>query len=329
MEAGAPVRARWRVTTGDSVQTQPALADGVVYVTGTDGTLYALSADTGQPFWRFYLGPTFPSAPTVAGGTVYVGTADGRLHAIDAQQGLERWQFATAGPVFGAPAVDGAGVYVGTGEGFLHRVDAQTGSEVWRYEAGGMIEAAPRVQEGRVYVGSWNRTLHCVDAAQGKAVWTAPIGQNRYYSPAAATPLIHEGRVFVTSPDRNLYTLDAATGILLNRQDVKAYASLGQSADRLLIRALDGYLYAYQFDGVLCWKANLGWGWDTVPLPPVAVEGTLFVGSKQGSVFSLTSDGQLLWQYRLSDGLLLAPPAATTGLVVAGTMDGVITALEF
>jgi outer membrane protein assembly factor BamB len=61
----------------------------------------------------------------------------------------------------------------------------------------------------------------------------------------------------------------------------------------------------------------------------VAVDDTLLVGSKKGSLFALASDGQLLWQYRLSDGLLLAPPAATPGLVVAGTMDGVVTALEF
>jgi outer membrane protein assembly factor BamB len=35
------------------VESAPAVADGMVYITSTDGNLYALNANTGEKLWSF------------------------------------------------------------------------------------------------------------------------------------------------------------------------------------------------------------------------------------------------------------------------------------
>ena len=58
------------------------VANGIVYDSAEDGTLYALGAITGQMLASFPLGTATISAATVAGGAVYVGNYDQRLYAL-------------------------------------------------------------------------------------------------------------------------------------------------------------------------------------------------------------------------------------------------------
>ena len=63
----------------------PAVANGVVYVTGGD-TIFALEQATGKKLWRHNLAAFGAvSAPAVSNGIVYVG--DGALYALSAGDG--------------------------------------------------------------------------------------------------------------------------------------------------------------------------------------------------------------------------------------------------
>ena len=87
--------------------------DGVVYVGGTDGEVYALDAATGDERWRIRtLGAVYWS-PAVADGVVYVGSASATLYALDAATGDERWVLHwTQDPRVSSPAVVDDVVYV-------------------------------------------------------------------------------------------------------------------------------------------------------------------------------------------------------------------------
>lgn len=329
LEAGSNVRARWRVRLSDSVRTTPALTAQAVYVGGEDGSLYVLNRETGQLHWRFSTGSPLLSSPTVVGETVYFGSTNGTLYALDTALGQPRWQATVAGPIFSTPTVVNDRVYFGAGDGCLYCLDAGTGQEIWRYDVGALIEAQPLVEEGRVYVGSWNNRFSCLSAAEGRLIWQQEVGRNRYYSPAAAHPVALQQRIFVPSPDQSLYIFEAATGGRIGPQDAHAYDSIGVTPDAVLVRTLDGYLYAYDAEGVVRWRTAFGWGWDNAAIAPVFAAGRIFTGSKNGTVYALTSDGQPWWQYRLTTGFMFSTVAADDSLVVAGTMDGVVTALEW
>jgi len=72
-------------TVDDSPLYTPAVRDGVIYATSTDGHLYAVRRDCNpaacRPVWSTFLGAATSGAPVVAGDGVYAGDVEGRLHA--------------------------------------------------------------------------------------------------------------------------------------------------------------------------------------------------------------------------------------------------------
>jgi outer membrane protein assembly factor BamB len=54
----------------------------VVYIGSDDNNLYALSASTGAPLWNYTTGGSVESSPAVANGVVYVGSDDGNVYAF-------------------------------------------------------------------------------------------------------------------------------------------------------------------------------------------------------------------------------------------------------
>jgi outer membrane protein assembly factor BamB len=61
---------RWRVQTGGSVRSSPAVTATRVCVVSGDGYLYAIDRAAGQVIWSFRAGSTVDASPAVAGGLV-------------------------------------------------------------------------------------------------------------------------------------------------------------------------------------------------------------------------------------------------------------------
>jgi eukaryotic-like serine/threonine-protein kinase len=60
----------------------PVVASGVVYVTSSDETVHALSAQDCQKLCSHASGSLLQSAPDVANGTLYIGTGQGGQYAF-------------------------------------------------------------------------------------------------------------------------------------------------------------------------------------------------------------------------------------------------------
>ena len=77
----------WTASTGDSIESSPAVANGVVYVGSWDGKLYAFPASgcgypSCSPLWTASTGNLIDSSPAVANGVVYVNSRDDKLYAF-------------------------------------------------------------------------------------------------------------------------------------------------------------------------------------------------------------------------------------------------------
>src|SRR5262249_12721029 len=57
------LRKLWSLTTGDTVDSSPAVVDGVVYVGSQDDNVYALDARTGTQRWVFQTGSGVQGPP--------------------------------------------------------------------------------------------------------------------------------------------------------------------------------------------------------------------------------------------------------------------------
>ena len=73
----------WSYSTGDSVESSPAVVNGVVYVGSDDDNVYALDAATGTQLWRYTTVDSVESSPAVVNGVVYVGSDDDNVYALD------------------------------------------------------------------------------------------------------------------------------------------------------------------------------------------------------------------------------------------------------
>jgi eukaryotic-like serine/threonine-protein kinase len=187
-------RSRWRFRTeGTSlhsadfgfdrttIQSSPAVEQGIVYVGARDGFLYAVEATTGQLRWKMdHKVSWVNSSPAVYDGLVYAGSSDAHfVQAVDAATGEERWRVASSRIVWSSPAVDSATVYVGEGDGTLYALDRQTGAERWRYRVAGRIMSSPAVHAGRVYFGS-DDGVYAVNAAMGAPLVRAVFWDTTY-----------------------------------------------------------------------------------------------------------------------------------------------------
>ena len=133
-------------------EAAPIVVDGVMYVTGPNGYLWALNAETGQKLWEYKHEIPIDVAlccgnvnrgAAVARGRVYMATANGYLVALDARTGRLVWQTAFADVRAGesatlAPLVVKNLVLVGNSgaeygvRGHIDAIDATTGRRVWR-----------------------------------------------------------------------------------------------------------------------------------------------------------------------------------------------------
>lgn len=135
-----------------SFEATPIVVDGVMYVTGWDGYVWALDAATGEVFWRYRHSIPLDvplccgnvnRGAAVAEGKVMFVTANGRVVALDAETGAPAWEATFADVRAGesatlAPLVVKSLVIVGSsgGEygvrGHIDAFEIGTGRHVWR-----------------------------------------------------------------------------------------------------------------------------------------------------------------------------------------------------
>jgi len=134
-------------------EAAPIVVDGVMYVSGWDGYVWALDAATGQELWRYRHAIPLDvplccgnvnRGVAVANGRVYFATANGHVVALDATNGTRVWDMTVADVRAGesftvAPLVVKNMVIVGSsgGEygvrGHIDALDLGSGQRVWRF----------------------------------------------------------------------------------------------------------------------------------------------------------------------------------------------------
>ena len=138
------------------LEATPIFVDGVLYVTGNWGIVFAIDGKTGEELWTF--DPEVPGrwaryaccdvvsrGLSVWQGRVYAASLDGRLFALDAANGEVIWQVDTFTDrsipytITGAPRIAGKNVVIGNGgaeygvRGYVSAYDLENGQLSWRF----------------------------------------------------------------------------------------------------------------------------------------------------------------------------------------------------
>jgi outer membrane protein assembly factor BamB len=223
--------------TGAEVPFTPTLSGGFVFVTTSDGFLYAFSelcTRSCTPVWMADAGSSIPYPPTAADGFVFVGTHDGLLMAYPSgcSSGIEcapAWVGQVGSSVSSAPLVANGLVYEAdvTG-GRLVAFPVACGSAGARCTPRWTAAIGPKLDvigpllgrvhglvlaDGSVYVIGGDERLHAYDADTGRPLW---IGSPRGGCRCATrfdTPVVADGLVFaVLRGDLYAFPVGCSTG---------------------------------------------------------------------------------------------------------------------
>ena len=314
-ETVANLWVRWKYMFSDPLDNSPAVAYGIVYVSGYK--LYAFDATTGALLWANPASPMVWGAPAVANGIIYLSGDDGYLYAMDATSGANVWQQQLSVGVGTAPTVVNGVVYVRYGN--VYALDAGTGTILWKFvPPGGYGDSAPAVANGVVYFGAdYDNSLYALDAGTGTFLWKFTTGDWVDSSPAVAN-----GVAYIGSDDGNLYALNAATGALLWKYTTggKIESTPAVANGVAYIGSWDNNLYALDAGtGVLLWKYTSG---GIVVSSPALANGVVYVGSNDKNVYALdATTGALLWKHTTQGAISHSSPAVADGMIYIRSGD--------
>ena len=143
------------IPTKRGIEATPLVIDGIMFVTGSWSTVFALDARTGEELWAY--DPEVPKiwgknaccdvvnrGVAAWGDKVYVGTIDGYLVALNTSDGSGAWRVNTIDrdkpyTITGAPRIIKGNVIIGNGgaeygvRGYVTAYDAETGQQNWRF----------------------------------------------------------------------------------------------------------------------------------------------------------------------------------------------------
>jgi len=337
---------------------------------------------------------SFTASPTIVQGVVYIGGWDGVMYALRESDGTVLWQSetdpapgATYGPIIGSAAVakvDGRLLVIFGSGPKIYALDANNnGERVWVHQLGDPnkevnVQSSPLIWRDRVYVGmdvhdqsgdevdGVQGGLLRLDAATGKTQWKfAP--ERRLGQPASgcggvwgsptldtATGTVYFGTANCPAirdndklPMESVWALDAETGALRWRfvphappdedQDFGATPNLYVDANgRKVLGAgnKDGRYYALNpSTGKKLWSTKV-----TTPAPGVGgfigspavwhgkVFGTTAIGTPPGYHAIDGATGERLWDAPVDPSY--AASAVTHGVAFSGALDGVLKAYD-
>ena len=223
--ASCDTNVAWKFQTGKEVTSAPTVVDGVVYCGSTNGSFFALDAETGQLRWKFSAPYPISGKATVSANLVCIGSGN-VLYGLDKQSGQEKWHYAAKSyrPIFSldltdyhrsSPVIADGIVYYGDDWGNLNGVDLATGARVFQFTtaSGRPIRSTPVVSDNVVYFGDWEGEAYAVSLIDKKLRWTYRLENIRpYYGAIVSEFVIQDGVLYFGSQHEIFAPLDITTG---------------------------------------------------------------------------------------------------------------------
>ena len=331
------VKRTWRIDTGYTIASSPAVADELAVVGDAFGLVRAIDIKSGSTRWSFQTKGAVYSTPAAADSIVVVASTDGTVYGLRIKDGSRVWALHTPRPIVAAPVIESGIVYIGSSEGKFRALEAVSGKLKWEWTgARNYIETRPLVTDGLVVFGAWDEHLYALRDGTGELMWKWRGDKaGALLSPAACWPVSASGKIFIVAPDRKMTAVDSKTGTQIWRTgDWVVRESIGISGDgrRVYARSMNDAFYAFDTRAespVKVWETNAGFGYDINSAMLVEKEGVVFYGTKNGLLFALDGlTGRILWQHKIGNGILNTPVPLSAHRVLLTNFDGEMVLVE-
>jgi outer membrane protein assembly factor BamB len=321
----------WRARV-DSVKFSLGVAakNGRFYVAGTDGTVLALDAETGNEVWRADAKAPLAAGVGSDGRFASVATRNNEVVVFDA--GREVWRKRVPSRVVTPPLVAGERVFVMTVDRVVHAFDALDGRKLWSLQRPG--DALTLAQAGvlatyknSLLVGQGVR-LAAVDPLRGTLLWETPMASPRGTNEVERLadligPSLRIGdTVCARAFQSAVACVDASRGSVLWTRNVGGIDAVGGNTDVVV--------GADASDRITAWKtANGEVAWTNERLLNRALSGAAVVGKTvafgdfQGYVHFLSQDsGEMQLRLPTDGSPVVGTPVLSGQTMLVVTRNG-------
>lgn len=344
-------KAKWAIKVSDDGPTAAVVADDKVVFNTESCTLFVVDARSGKMLWSRWLGDPLMSQPAIADGVVYMAYpgGDGKHHliALGLADGETQFDRAIAGDIISAPVVDGDSVYLTTFDGTVYRYDRQSGKLAWQSKMS--ATSAPFVVNGQIHVAQ-GQTIRDASGLAGKeegfrtlSSSGQPQGDLKARKRARYLEAdVQEHSRYKMSQSAADATVGFGGGAPASAKSGEALGNIGQSTVRGLWEfqgsrplVIGGVNYNTQGDSVRAIEADSGKQlWEHklagdvarvgghLASPPAFAGGKLVVGATSGDVIGYDAkSGTELFRYGLREEIRFQP-VLVGGSIFVGTTRG-------
>jgi outer membrane protein assembly factor BamB len=292
---GAGGKVAWSYATGGKFNAAPLVQEGVVYVPGGDGTLYALDATAGKLLWKYEAKEELATTPVVADGKVLVASQSDALFVVEQKTGKWLWQYRRDTPSgftirgVSRPTVSGGVAFLGFSDGQLVALRVLDGTVKWERSLSSAgqfvdVDTTPVIDDsGWLFAASYKDGVYALDADTGDVKWhTVTQG---------VTQLTLSGEALFASGDQQVAALAGANGRWLWTLPIKGTAGRTPVLARgLLLVPTQGELL---FIDPLTGRQRAAWDpGQGVSAPPLWTGSALYVLSNGGYLYAMRLQGK-------------------------------------
>ena len=267
-----------------AVEASLLLSDSIIYIGNMNGTMLALSLNSGNEIWRYETDGQISGSANISNidGNKYIlfGSYDYFFYCLNATTGELVSKFESDYYINGAASVSGWNIAYGGCDAKVRIVDIKAGTETRQVELDIYVPSSPVYDGENLYVGDYNGTIYRITGPDTVKLFN-PAADNGSY---IAMPAIDKKYIIFSSVDNKIYCLNKT-------------------------------------DGHEVWSSLLG---DYCESSPVIAGNNIVICGKNGKVFLLDAkNGEILWTYDTGE-MISASPAVVSGRFYILTTKGTL-----
>ena len=362
----------WQIETGDDGPTAAVVEDGYVVFNTESCTVYTLEIATGKQVWSRWLGDPLMSQPAIAEGRVYMAYPgkDGSHHlaCLGLRDGKDLWDQKIEGDIIAAPILHEGSVYLTTLDGTLYRYGTVDGKLAWSEKRD--ATSPPWIWKDQVLVSQGRSAGDFAgkteSLALSKSSGSGPMTGMTFALEESKQPADYldstkqggtGGLALSAESSDDPQTLvkgqalaDAGVGFAVAPETAKLAAAEANLGVKTVCGAwayqgsrpsvIGNRSYAAMGDVLLCHDLRSGkilWKKSLKPekvveglrllAPPALANRRVFLSTARGEVLCLDGAGQVLWSVNVGEPIVFQP-TVMQGRVFVGTSGGHLVAIE-
>lgn len=303
---------------------------GRFIVAGTDGTVLALNAETGQEAWRASAGASLSAGVGSDGRFASVVTTANEVVTFDG--GRELWRQRVPARVLTPPFVAGERVFVMSVDRVVHAYDALDGRRLWTLQRPGdaltLAQAGVLTSYKNLLIAGQGSRMTAVDPLRGTVQWEVPLASPRGTNEVERLadligPAVRVGdRLCARAFQSSAGCLDASRAALLWSRGSGGAQAVAADGDRVV--------GADASDRITAWRGlNGDVLWTNERLLHRGLSGALMngnsvlFGDQEGYVHFLSAiDGQTQQRLATDGSPVVGTPTMVDGTVLVTTRNG-------